>query len=37
MIQEAHKKADNNFNDFVAQLYEQEFKMQEKAKEEHIK
>ena len=26
MIQEAHKKADNNFNDFVAQLYEQEFK-----------
>lgn len=37
MIQEAHKKADNNFNDFVAQLYEQEFKTQEKAKEEHIK
>lgn len=37
MIQEAHKKVDNNFNDFVAQLYEQEFKTQEKAKEEHIK
>ena len=37
MIQEAHKKADNNFNDFVAQLYEQEFKTQEKAKEEHIR
>lgn len=37
MIQEAHKKADNNFNDFVAQLYEQEFKTQEKAKEERIK
>lgn len=37
MIQEAHKKADNNFNDFVAQLYEQEFKTQEKAKYEHIK
>lgn len=37
MVQKAHKKADNNFNDFVAQLYEQEFKMQEKAKEEHIK
>ena len=37
MIQEARKKADNNFNDFVAQLYEQEFKTQEKAKEEHIK
>ena len=37
MIQKAHKKADNNFNDFVAQLYEQEFKTQEKAKEEHIR
>lgn len=37
MIQQAHKKADNNFNDFVAQLYEQEFKTQEKAKYEHIK
>lgn len=36
-IQEAHKKADNNFNDFVAQLYEQEFKTQEKAKYEHIR
>ena len=37
MIQEARKKADNNFNDFVAQLYEQEFKTQEKAKKEHIR
>ena len=36
-IQEARKKADNNFNDFVAQLYEQEFKTQKKAKEEHIR
>lgn len=36
-IQQAHKKVDNNFNDFVAQLYEQELKTQEKAKEEHIK
>ena len=37
MIQQAHKKADNGFNDIVAQLYEQEFKTQEKAKYEHIK
>ena len=37
MIQFAHKKADNGFNDIVAQLYEQEFKTQEKAKYEHIK
>lgn len=37
LIQEAHKMVDNNFNDFVAQLYEQEFKTQEKAKEKHIK
>lgn len=37
MIQEAHKKADKGFNDFVAQLYEQEFKTQEKAKYEYIK
>lgn len=37
LIQEAHKKADNNFNDFVAQLYEREFKTQEKAKKERIK
>ena len=37
LIQEAHKKADNDFNDFVSQLYEQEFKTQEKAKEEHIR
>ena len=37
MIQEAHKKADNGFNDFVAQLYQQEFKSSQEAKEEHIK
>ena len=37
MIQLAHKKADKGFNDIVAQLYEQEFKTQEKAKYEHIK
>ena len=37
MIQFAHKKADKSFNDIVAQLYEQEFKTQEKAKYEHIK
>ena len=37
MIQQAHKKADKGFNDIVAQLYEQEFKTQEKAKYEHIK
>ena len=37
LIQEARKKVDNNFNDFVAQLYEREFKTQENAKEEHIK
>ncbi|QHJ81371.1 MAG: hypothetical protein [Bacteriophage sp.] len=37
MIQKAHKKAYNNFNDVVAQLYQQEFKTQEKAKYEHIK
>ena len=37
LIQQAHKKADNNFNDIVAQLYQQEFKTQEKAKYEHIK
>lgn len=37
LIQQARKKADNNFNDFVEQLYEQEFKKQEKAKYEHIK
>lgn len=37
MIQQAHKRADNSFNDIVAQLYEQEFKTQEKAKYEHIK
>lgn len=37
MIQQAHKKADKGFNDIVAQLYQQEFKTQEKAKYEHIK
>ncbi|ALM63422.1 bidirectional terminator [Lactococcus phage 1W08F] len=37
MIQFAHKKADKGFNDIVAQLYEQEFKTQEKAKYEHIR
>ena len=37
MIQNAHKKADKGFNDIVAQLYEQEFKTQEKAKYEHIR
>nr|DAG13936.1 MAG TPA: hypothetical protein [Caudoviricetes sp.] len=29
--------ADKGFNDIVAQLYDQEFKTQEKAKYEHIK
>ncbi len=37
MIQQAHKMADKGFNDIVAQLYEQEFKTQEKAKYEHIR
>ena len=37
LIQQAHKRADKRFNDIVAQLYEQEFKTQEKAKYEHIK
>ncbi len=37
MIQQAHKKTDKDFNDIVAQLYEQEFKTQEKAKYEHIR
>ncbi len=37
MIQFAHKRADKNFNDIVAQLYQQEFKTQEKAKHEHIR
>ena len=37
MIQFAHKRADKSFNDIVAQLYDQEFKTQEKAKYEHIK
>jgi soluble lytic murein transglycosylase-like protein len=37
LIQKAHKKADKGFNDIVAQLYDQEFKTQEKAKYEHIR
>ena len=37
MIQKAHKRADKGFYDIVAQLYEQEFKTQEKAKYEHIR
>ena len=37
MIQKSHKRADKGFNDIVAQLYEQEFKTQEKAKYEHIR
>ena len=37
MIQFAHKKADKGFNDIVAQLYDKEFKTQEKAKYEHIR
>lgn len=37
MIQQAHKKADKGFNDIVAQLYDEEFKTQEKAKYEHIR
>ena len=36
-IQQAHKQADNGFNDIVAQLYKEEFSKQEKAKEEYIK
>ena len=34
---EVSKKANKGFNDIVAQLYEQEFKRQEKAKYEHIR
>ena len=37
MIQQAHKNTDKGFNNVVAQLYDQEFKMQEKAKYEHIR
>lgn len=37
MIQQARKKADKGFNDIVAQLYDKEFKTQEKAKYEHIR
>ena len=36
-IQNAHKRADKGFNDIVAQLYQQEFKTQEKAKYEHMR
>lgn len=35
-IQQAHKKADNGFNDLVAQLYKHEFKVQEKANKERV-
>ena len=34
---EVSKKANKGFNDIVAQLYQQEFKTQEKAKYEHIR
>ena len=37
MIQKAHKRADKGFYDIVAQLYEQEFKTQDKAKYEHMR
>lgn len=36
-IQKAQKQADNDFNDAIAQLYQDTFKTQQKAKEEHIK
>ena len=36
-IQKAHKKADNGFNDFVAQLYQKEIKSSQEAKEEHVR
>lgn len=36
-IQQAHKKADNGFNDVVAQLYDLEFRKQEILKEDRIK
>lgn len=36
-IQKAQKQADNGFNDVIAQLYQDTFKTQQKAKEEHIK
>ena len=36
-IQKAHKSVDKGFNDIVSQLYEKEFKTQEKAKYEHIR
>ena len=36
-IQKAQKRADSDFNDIIAQLYQDTFKTQEKAKEEHIR
>lgn len=36
-IQKAQKQADNGFNDVIAQLYQDTFKTQQKAKEEHIR
>ena len=36
-IQKAQKQADSGFNDVIAQLYQETFKTQEKAKEERIK
>lgn len=36
-IQKAQKQTDNGFNDVIAQLYQDTFKTQQKAKEEHIK
>lgn len=36
-IQKAQKQADNAFNDVIAQLYQETFKTQQKAKEERVK
>lgn len=36
-IQKAQKQADNGFNDVIAQLYQDTFKAQQKAKEERVK
>ena len=36
-IQKAQKQADNGFNDVIAQLYQDTFKTQQKAKEERVK
>lgn len=36
-IQQAQKQADSGFNDVIAQMYQETFKTQEKAKEKHIK